>query len=161
MPSPSISLERIDVHAWKLWRELRLEALREAPDAFGSTLAQWLDAPESRWIQRLESVPFNLIARLFGEPAGIVSCIEPRDGGVAELISLWVAPFARGRGVADTLIQAVIAWAAEQNASGVMLAVRANNTRAIELYRRNAFADAGPHPDPESACELVMIRYLN
>lgn len=133
-----------------------MEALREAPYAFGSSLEEWQDADERRWRARLESVPLNLLAVLDEKPAGIVSCIEPRDGGTAELISMWVAPFARGRGVGDVLIQAVIAWAREQNASGLMLSVREQNAHAIALYRRHGFTDAGANEDPDSPCERTM-----
>lgn len=136
---------------------MRLQALREAPYAFGSTFEEWQDADEPRWRARLESVPLNLLARLDEKSAGIVSCIEPHDGGTAELISMWVAPFARGRGVGDALMRAVIAWARERQASRVMLAVRGSNTPAIALYRRNGFLDAGPISDPESPCERMMI----
>lgn len=133
-----------------------MEALREAPYAFGSTFAEWQDADERRWIERLSSVPLNLVARLADKPAGVVSCIEPHDGGTAELISMWVAPFARGDGVGDALIQAVIAWAREQGASRVVLAVSESNAPAIGLYLRNGFTDVGQNDDPDSPCERMM-----
>jgi hypothetical protein len=59
---------------WKVWRELRLAALEEAPYAFGSRLADWVDAPEERWRERL-SVPgaYQVIASLDGTPSGIRS----------------------------------------------------------------------------------------
>ena len=63
---------------WRLFRELRLEALREAPYAFGSTLESWQGDgdTEERWRDRLNNVPFNVIAYLEGVPAGIVSGIH-------------------------------------------------------------------------------------
>ncbi len=38
---PVINDRMVGVEDWQLWRDLRLEALQEAPYAFGSTLAEW------------------------------------------------------------------------------------------------------------------------
>lgn len=68
------------------------------------------------------------------------------DGNTVELISMWVAPFARGRGVGDALIQAIVPWAEKQHADRLVLSVRNDNARAIALYARHGFIDAGPDP---------------
>ncbi|MHB8177165.1 MAG: GNAT family N-acetyltransferase [Vulcanimicrobiaceae bacterium] len=56
-----------------------------------------------------------MVAELGGVPAGMVSATSPDRLGTAELISMWVAPFARGRGVGDRLVDAVIAGIVEGN----------------------------------------------
>jgi len=69
-----------------------LEALREAPYAFASSLADWQgdgDA-EARWRQRLTDVPFNVIAELDGTPAGMVSATAPDATDALRMISMWV-----------------------------------------------------------------------
>jgi ribosomal protein S18 acetylase RimI-like enzyme len=138
---------------WRLWRELRLAALAEAPAAFGSTLADWSGAgdTERRWRERLQVVALNLALTWGNEPVGMVSAVAPNGDGFTELISLWVAPSARGRGVGDEAIRQVVAWARREHPPGrVVLAVRSHNERAIGLYRRHGFTDAGAsprHPD--------------
>lgn len=136
-----IHLQRIIPDDWQAFRALRQEALREAPHAFGSTLAEWQGAgdTEERWRARLTSVPHNVVAHLDGEPAGIVGGTAPDANGTVELISMWVAPFARGRGVGDALVQSVIAWARTQRANAVLLAVKPGNEHALSLYRRHGF----------------------
>jgi ribosomal protein S18 acetylase RimI-like enzyme len=159
-----ISIQRLGIEDWRLWRNLRLEALREAPYAFGSSLAEWQGAGdvESRWKDRLANVPLNIVASLDGTPAGMVGAAGADDRSTIELISMWVAPFARGRGVGDALVDAVLRWSCERNASRVVLAVREENPHALVLYARNGFADAGVIADPiESAPrERLMIRRL-
>jgi len=123
---------------WREWRGLRLAALRDAPQTFGATLADWENAPEERWQQRLQGT-HNLIADLDGTPAGMVTGF-PRDGAV-ELGTMWVAPHARGRGVGDALVRAVLAWAGSRR---VTLRVAEGNTFAATLYRRHGFTGAGP-----------------
>lgn len=63
-----IALRILDEHDWRVWRQLRLKALEEAPYAFGSTLADWQGQgdTESRWRERLADVPLNVIADLEG-----------------------------------------------------------------------------------------------
>ncbi len=146
---------------WRRWRALRRAALAEAPDAFSSTLAEWSGTgdTEARWRDRLDAVPLNLVALIGRRPVGMVSAMAAADDEV-ELISMWVAPDARGRGIGDALIEAVARWAAEQGVSRVALAVREHNAPAIALYRHNGFGDDGPSRwDPVT--ERRMVRPLH
>jgi RimJ/RimL family protein N-acetyltransferase len=153
-----IAIQRISSNDWREWRELRLEALREAPYAYGSTLAQWQGDgdTEERWRHRLESVPFNVIAYLDERPAGIVSATHPDENASSELISMWVAPFARGRGAGDALVQSVVQWAHEQRLHRIALAVTVGNEHALALYSRHGFVDAGIIEDGERSLSLSI-----
>lgn len=144
---------------WRVWREIRRAALTEAPEAFGSSLADWTGVGylEERWRARLRDVPVNLILALEDEPVGMVSVTAPDPRAKVELISLWVAPQARGRGVGDEAVRQAIAVAAQRFPScGLELSVRAENRPAVALYQRHGFVDAGPSPD--DACDRLMQR---
>lgn len=160
-------MRRITADDWRLWRRLRLAALEEASYAFSQQLSDWTGPgdTETRWRSRLTAVPFNVVAYLEGSEAGIVSGAKPTAPS-AQLVSLWVAPWARGRGVADTLIHAIIDWARGNGARGMHLDVFADNTHAIRLYQRHGFVDCGPKPNShvddsirvERRMELVLDR---
>ena len=139
-----IGLRRLGVDDWQLWRSLRLQALTEAPHAFGSSLSDWQGKgdTETRWRGRLADVPFNIVADWQETAAGMASGTAPTSTGSVELLSMWVAPFARGRGVGESLVTAVIQWARQERASRVDLAVFEGNERALALYRRCGFIDA-------------------
>jgi ribosomal protein S18 acetylase RimI-like enzyme len=142
---------------WEVFRSVRLRALQDAPAAFGSRYDDWLDAPESRWRDRLSSVPLNLVARRGGEPVGMASGVC--DGAdEAELISMWVDPTVRGAGVAGALIDAVVRWAAETGRTTYLM-VRSDNARAIAAYGRAGFVDLGipPGRDPDQPPENKMV----
>jgi ribosomal protein S18 acetylase RimI-like enzyme len=106
-----------------------------------SRLADWQGDGdrEERWRARL-GIPgsFNVVATLDGEPAGLASGV-PAAEGVAELISMWVSPAARGHGVGEHLVQAVARWAQRAGAGVLGLAVVPGNENAAALYRRNGF----------------------
>lgn len=56
---------------WRLWRELRLAALADAPDAFLSRLADWQGAgdTEARWRARVGAPGVGcFVAMLDGRP---------------------------------------------------------------------------------------------
>lgn len=153
-----IDVRVIGADEWRVWRALRLAALAEAPAAYGSTLAQWMGSGdnEDRWRSRLADVALNVVLFLDGEPAGMVSALGPDPEGKVELISMWVAPFARGRGVGDAAVRHIVAWAQTEHGAPVVLSVKADNDHAIRLYRRHAFVDAGSSPDDPS--ERLMRR---
>jgi ribosomal protein S18 acetylase RimI-like enzyme len=141
-----LELRTLTSDDWPVWRELRLAALAEAAHAFGSTLAQWQGAGdrEERWRARL-GIPGarDVVAVLDGRPVGMASGVPTEDGAGMELISMWVSPVARGRGVGDLLIRAVERCAAERRAATLRLSVMPDNSRAIALYERHGFVDTG------------------
>lgn len=153
-----IELRRVLADDWHIWRGLRQAALEEAPYAFRSTLADWTGTGDSedRWRARLTNVPFNLVAYLGGSGAGMVSGADLGDGA-AELLSMWVAPFARGCGMGDALVDAVVMWARQMGARRLSLDVFEDNLQAQQLYRRHGFTDRGPVP-PVTDSERVERR---
>jgi ribosomal protein S18 acetylase RimI-like enzyme len=158
-----VGLRRLDEGDWESFRTLRRRALGDAPDAFATPLADWSGPgdTEARWRARLAAVALNLAAELDGALVGMVSGTAP-SGGEVDLISMWVAPEARGRSVGDALIDAVLAWARSEGADRVGLDVRTGNNPAIGLYERHGFVDAGPSPnvEPGQPPERRMVRKL-
>lgn len=146
-----------------LWRSLKLQAIAEAPQAFCSKLSDWHgpNDTEARWRSRLTAVPLNLLARIDEESVGMVGATEGKDESTVELISLWVAPSGRGHGVGDLLVNAVVAWAVQQNAAQVALDVREGNEYARALYLRHGFVDIGPPAAVTSMSHNPEHRFLH
>ncbi|WP_298211730.1 GNAT family N-acetyltransferase [Ferrimicrobium sp.] len=158
-----ISVTLLTEADWQLWRSLRLLALAEAPYAFGSTLEQWSGThdQEPRWRDRLRNAGVALVCFLGRQPAGMVATTTPTDSET-ELVSMWVVPELRGRGVGDRLISEVLIWANELNLAQVRLYVREMNLSAIALYERHGFVDTGERCDEmDGMCEMSMVRILD
>ncbi|MFC3505245.1 GNAT family N-acetyltransferase [Micromonospora krabiensis] len=151
---------------WRVWRELRLDALATAPYAFGARLSDWQGDGdrEERWRGRL-AIPgsHNLVATLDARAVGMVSGVHTDDVGVVELISMWVHADARGRGVGDALVDSVVQWARKAGATRLRLAVTPGNEAAVRLYRRHGFAPTEELGDlmPNGLREQVMARHLD
>ena len=159
-----IRLQELSPDDWKLWRELRLAALTEAPYAFNSNIADWEAAPEQRWRQRLSTPATCHVAAILDDtPVGVAAGFPTDEENVAKLMSIWVAPSARGRGVADELITAVGDWARTTGASILELHVLVGNGSAHDLYLRNGFVDFHEADDTrpnDSKPEVVMRKQL-
>jgi ribosomal-protein-alanine N-acetyltransferase len=64
-------------------------------------------------------------------------------GGEAEILTLAVAPHARGKGLGRGLLQAAIARSEEQGAQAMFLEVGADNPHALALYAGLGFTKVG------------------
>jgi ribosomal protein S18 acetylase RimI-like enzyme len=157
---------------WRVWRALRLVALAEAPHAFSSVLADWQGPGdrEERWRARLAGAgSCTLVAYVDGEPAGMAGGTTAEAAGernapedVVEVVSMWVDPAYRGRGVGEALLRAVERWACRRGAGELRLAVMLGNDPARRLYERQGYVDTGLRevlPDGVRA-EAVMAKPL-
>src|SRR5215470_10711826 len=99
-------IERLRTEDWARLKAIRLRALADAPDAFGSTFEQvslWLD---TRWQEQCRTIP-TFVAVIDGSDAGMVRAVVSAEHNDAVfVISMWVGSDTRRRGVASGLIDA-------------------------------------------------------
>lgn len=139
----SVAIRRAVIGDEPIVRALRLEALTEAPSAFGSTLEREFARTTADW-QRWFSPGVTLILEASGAPRGLVAGVHDRDRkGVVHLMAMWVHPSLRGSGAADALVTNVTDWAASESASEITLHIAKGNDRARRCYERHGFRVTG------------------
>jgi len=139
-------IRRLGRQDWRLLREVRLRALQDAPDAFGSTFAEESEHSDDWWVTGTENLAW-FVAENEGEAVGLAAGIpvgaEWNRRDCPEIISMWVESSRRGTDVAHTLLKTVIAWAESEGAREVSLSVADGNDRARRFYERAGFIPTG------------------
>lgn len=79
-------------------------------------------------------------------------------GGEAEILTLAVAPQARGRGLGRALLQAAIARAQTEGAEAMFLEVGTDNPHALALYAGLGFAKVGMRKAYYASGDALVLR---
>lgn len=164
-----ITVRRITEQDADLLRDVRLRALRDTPMAFSSTHASEaaFDAQEWRNRARHRSQSDNdstFLAFDGDDCCGIIGCFRKTDEpAMGAIVSMWVAPQARRKGVGMRLMEAVERWAVQRGFSRLILDVVSNNAAAIAFYEKCGFHFTGEtdsYPNDPSLSELFMLKPL-
>ena len=143
-----VNVRQLGATEWPLWRDLRLRAVRDSPDAFRATLDEELARQDSEWADIIRATVEHprgmlLIAEDRSEPIGIlfgrIDAIETR----AKVGAMWVDPIARGAGAGGALLDAAITWAADYGVSRLELWVTDGNAAAEALYASRDLSRTG------------------
>jgi ribosomal protein S18 acetylase RimI-like enzyme len=143
------------------FRDIRLEGLRTAPEAFGSSYeaeAGMSDAEIAKWIGN----GYIAGARIDGKLIGVAGFFVESGAKSAHRGRIWgvyVRPAARGRGVAGALLEHLIAHA-RPLVEQVHLSVVTENAAAVALYRRLGFTTYGTEPRALRIGERYFDEYL-
>ena len=129
------------------FRRVRLDALRLHPDAFGSAYEDEALLDPAQFAERLSAPGFTRFGGFAGGDLVGLAGLQMRTGAKerhkARLFSMYVDAAHRGSGLAQQLIEAVIAGAREAEALVLQLSVSAGNASAQRLYRRMGFTVYG------------------
>ncbi len=141
-------------------RAIRLRALADAPEAFSATFATAAKRDAEAWEAQVVALP-TFVWREGDADLGMVrGAVADEDPTSAYLLSMWVAPEARGRGIGAALVDEVVAWARGRGLRRLLLDVGEHNVAAQGLYERCGFVTTGPADAPppgvERGCELAM-----
>jgi GNAT superfamily N-acetyltransferase len=139
----------------RLYRSLRLAALKDAPEAFQTTYQEALARGDEQWAVQADGAAAGVdracfLAFVDDEPAGLASVY--RGAGLlaakgsaaeAELLQVWLAPGARGTGLSRELVMTCIRWSAEVGVRRLVAEVKAGNDRARRFYLGLGFRASG------------------
>ncbi len=117
---------------WQIYRDVRLAALADSPDAFAASAAQERQFDDDFWRRRLARSR-RMIAERDGDVVGVVSVGRPSgdEDQSCELFGLWVRPDLRGAGVAWRLVQAGVDQASTDSFRSVVYWVGTDNGRGV------------------------------
>lgn len=149
-------------------KALRLQALADAPLAFGSTLAREQDFTDSVWHERAAAAAAGLdratfIAERDSAWLGMATVLltDPADPArqTPLLVGMYVDAAARASGVGAALVAHAKAWTLARGPDRLTLWAVAGNAPAFALYRRCGFRPTGaarPLAHTPSLTELEM-----
>ena len=137
------------------YRELRLEALRTHPEAFGAAYEESLARPIERWQQNVRDgagsdLGITYVAEAAGRLIGMTGIYRDDSAKMRHRATIWgvyMRPDWRGAGIADRLIAACLGWARQQQLRLVTLSVVTTNAAAIGRYVRCGFSVYGLDPE--------------
>jgi ribosomal protein S18 acetylase RimI-like enzyme len=159
----SVRTRRVTRGAWDRVRELRLRALADAPDAFGSTLDRERAHGETEWIGWIEGWDGSRNALFVAEDGrrwvGMAVGSRAGDEADAHLYGMWVEPARRSNGIGASLVEQVLGWARTWEARSVILAVTESNTGGSAFYEHLGFVDTGEREPLREGSEL-RVRIL-
>jgi len=163
MTDPDISISLLRESDWELWRDLRFEALRDSPAAFGETLAEARERDEDSWRSAWRTDPPlpRFIAAIDAAPRGMCSIALAENLDFQPLlIAMWISPAARGRGLGRMLLDASVDWCASNGYRQLRLGVAEDNEPAERLYQRYGFRFDGTG-DPLRSDPTKLVRWMN
>jgi GNAT superfamily N-acetyltransferase len=165
-----VEVRRIRADEGLRLRALRLQALADAPMAFGSTLAGEAAFADDVWHARaslsaLGSDRVTFVAERGEDWVGMATGLaaDPEGGAGPVLVGMFVAPEARRAHVGVSLVEAVTGWAQARGDQHLRLWVTVTNSPAIALYHRCGFRATGrsrPVAHTPALDELEMARDL-
>ena len=166
-PSPRPARSRTDAELlvarvvpddWLRFRDVRLAALAESPEMFGSTLARERDFDEAEW-RRRAARPATFLASRGGDDVGMAGVYE--SDGTWWVSGLWIAPVARGTRAVDALVDACESVVQTAGATTVALWVMEDNDRGRRAYVRLGYTTTGTRtPARDGRDELMMVKTL-
>lgn len=132
-----------------LYRAIRLEALKESPEAFASTYESALERDDASWVAQADAsaqgddrATFVVVA---DRPVGVAALY--RSAGhpdLGELIQMWISPDHRGGAVAAGLLDSVFKWASTRGFRTIRAEVTEGNWRAFRFYEKHGFKPVDP-----------------
>jgi predicted GNAT family acetyltransferase len=150
------TLRRLTPDDWAVLRDVRLRALADSPDAFGSTLDREQDFDEKDWRRR--SVRPVWVAEVDGRPVAMAGVFA--NDGVLQVWGMWTDPDHRGRGYARALLDVLVGPAVAEGRP-VSLHVNVANPGARAFYEGYGFVGTGEleplRPGSEQRIELMVI----
>jgi RimJ/RimL family protein N-acetyltransferase len=149
------------------YRQVRLDSLRDHPEAYASVYEKAVQRPDSSWSQTIEALPLFGAFAPDGELVGLAGFMQEdgdKDRHRGWLIQMYVRPHMRGTGCAMGLVDTILDYA-KGRVMQVHLGVWDQNPAAIRFYEKAGFHIYASDPRAyywggRFYGDHLMVRYL-
>ncbi|SES66852.1 Protein N-acetyltransferase, RimJ/RimL family [Oceanobacillus limi] len=140
-----MKVRRLNENDVKQYHKIRLEALKNSPEAFSSSYQEEIEKPIEVYRSRLASTEGSIT---FGyedndQVCGVITVVKENKAKLNHrvmIVSTYVIPEKRGQGIGKVLVQEAIQQAKRLDGiEQVYLTVANNNEKAKKLYRYFGF----------------------
>jgi ribosomal protein S18 acetylase RimI-like enzyme len=161
-----VSIRVLQPAEWRAYKDLRLRALADSPDAFSTLYADANAQPDEHWASRLLALSPVMDRLLVVErDAALNGMVWGRilssDETTAHVYQMWVAPELRGLGLGRMLLQRIIEWVTRHGVRSILLGVTYGNGPAYRLYESvgfRAFGELEPlRPNSELQAQTMRL----
>lgn len=154
MSQSSIEIRELKPGEWKIYRDIRLEALKNEPLAFISAYSDVLKRTEESWrdglIRTTNPNSFILFAFKNSKAVGLMGTYQKDDDnhlGIINMFTVYVRPKYRGTGVTQELMTKIIKESSQiPGIKKIRLAVHYDQISAQRFYKSVGFKKYGEDP---------------
>ena len=161
-----VEVHRVLPEEWRAHRDLRLDMLEADPDAFWADLSEVRSRTEEQWREEIVGPRIHLQARAGDEVLGGIALLpegytpeHPIPEDCSHIVSLWVRPTARGRGISTLLLRHLAQLAISLGRPKLSLDVDETNTSAQAVYERLGFRATGER-EPREGRDSAWVEHV-
>jgi ribosomal protein S18 acetylase RimI-like enzyme len=145
----TVEIVNLQPSQWEQYKNLRLKALKEEPQAFGSSYEENVNEPGEKWERRLEKAlrgegQWLVFAKRGDELIGMAGAFAKEEKGIVQVSAMYVVREVRGQGISTKLMEELISQI-EKNKSIKKLVLEVNPIQesALKLYESCGFKTTG------------------
>lgn len=143
MAESTLTVRRTGRDDWRALRDIRLEALADTPEAYGSTYAESATWSKDQWRRMAGDRLYYLALRDHAVVGMVSGGFNDAHPGTRWLYAMYVTPSDRGTGSASRLVETVAEWARGDGANELFLHVTKSIERARAFYVKCGFRPTG------------------
>lgn len=140
----SVSILQLPPTNWQRYRDLRLQAITDAPQSYLDTTEETMAMPEAEWQRQIGNMWFAQVSDELVGMIGVYQEQKQKLSHIANVISFWVNPEYRGQGFGRELLTKALQVAGQMNGvEKVQLGVVTSQLAALALYESVGFERTG------------------
>jgi GNAT superfamily N-acetyltransferase len=153
----TLSIRLCGPNDWRDLRAIRLEALSDTPEAYGSTYEESVRWSDAQWKNAAKTRLYYFADR-DGHVVGMVSGgFNDAHPGTRWLYGMYVTPSERGTTTAAMLVQSIGDWAKSHGVDEIYLHVGSSVPRARAFYEKVGFRPTGESFEMDRDRSLTLI----
>lgn len=147
---------------WKAWKDIRLEALQDAPESFGERYQDAAKKDDAQWQKDFQKVMESekqemLFAATDNQVVGMLFVfVRDQDAKIGGIGGLWIAPAHRQKGVGRQIVETALEWMKDKGLHAVTFWNNKSGEASTKFYEKLGFAYTGVEKPLESNPAFII-----